>query len=140
MAGILERYYLPPTGKFAIILPWQLIFSNFSPAKTGGNGSLFIPVNQLACQTRLVETWKALHLENYCLNDVFERVENGTIRTRSSNKIKLKSHFKTRIREASFQLPSVHLWNSAPTEITEATSESRARAEIRKYVMQNIPI
>ena len=43
MAGILERYYPPPTGKFAIILPWQLIFSNFSPAKTGGNGSLFIP-------------------------------------------------------------------------------------------------
>ena len=100
----------------------------------------WMSINQLACQTRLVETWKALHLENYCLNDVFERVESGTIRTRSSNKIKLKSHFKTRIRETSFQLPSVHLWNSAPTEITEATSESRARAEVQKYVMQNIPI
>ena len=100
----------------------------------------WLSINQLACQTRLVETWKALNLEDYCLNDIFERVENGTMRTRSSNKIKLKSHFKTRIRETSFQLPSVHLWNSAPKEITEAISESRARAEIRKYVLENIPI
>ena len=100
----------------------------------------WLSINQLACQVRLVETWKALHVENYCLNEVFERIDNGSINTRSSNKIRLKSHFKSRIRETSFQFPSVHLWNSAPKEITEAKSESRARAEIRKYVMENIPI
>ena len=100
----------------------------------------WLSINQLACQTRLVETWKALNQENYCLKEVFERVESGTINTRSSNKIKLKSHFKTRIRETSFQFPSVQLWNSAPKEITEAITEAKARAEIRKYVIENIPI
>ena len=100
----------------------------------------WMSINQVACEVRLVETWKALNQENYCLSEVFERVENGTINTRSSNKIKLKAHFKTRIRETSFQQPSVQLWNAAPREVTEANSEAKARSEIRKYVLQTIPL
>ena len=89
---------------------------------------------------RLIETWKALNQEGYCLSEVFERTENTSINTRSSNKIKLKSHFKTRIRESSFQLPSVQLWNAAPTDVTEAKTESQARSAIRRYIKENIPI
>ena len=100
----------------------------------------WMSINQLACEVRLVETWKALNNENYCLRDIFERIENGPHNTRSSNKIKLKSYFKTRIRESSFQLPSVQLWNAAPVEVTEASSESKARSEIRKHVLKTIPI
>ena len=77
----------------------------------------WMSINQLACEVRLVETWKALNNENYCLRDIFEKIENGPHNTRSSNKIKLKSYFKTRIRESSFQLPSVQLWNAAPVEV-----------------------
>ena len=91
----------------------------------------WMSINQLACEVRLVETWKALNNENYCLSDIFERTENGPHNTRSSNKIKLKSYFKTRIRESSFQQPSVQLWNAAPVEVTKACSESKARSEIR---------
>ena len=100
----------------------------------------WLSLNQLACEVRLIETWKALNQGGYCLSEVFERSENTTINTRSSNKIKLKASFKTRIRESSFQLPSVQLWNAAPKDITEAQTEAQARSAIRKFVKENIPI
>ena len=100
----------------------------------------WLSLNQLACEVRLTETWKALHLENYCLKDIFERIETSGINTRSSNKIRLKSAFKSRLRESSFQYPSVQLWNCAPQEVTEATTEPAAKAAIRKFVCENIPI
>ena len=99
----------------------------------------WLSVNQMACEVRLIETWKALHVEDYCLRDIFEKVQ-ATRDTRSANKVRLKTSFKTRIREASFQLPSVELWNNAPPEITEAKTESQAKAAIRKFVKQSIPI
>ena len=100
----------------------------------------WLSLNQLACEVRLFETWKAIHQENYCLKDIFERVEASGINTRSSNKIRLKSHFKSRLRDSSFQYPSVQLWNSAPSEITEARTEAAAKDAIRKFVKENIPI
>ena len=99
----------------------------------------WLSLNQLACEIRLIETWKALYQEEYCLKDVFEKV-NSRISPRSENQIRLKSSFKTKIRETSFQYPSVQIWNAAPKEITEAESETQARAAIRKYVKEHIPI
>ena len=34
----------------------------------------WLSLNQLACETRLIEVWKSLNIENYCLQDAFERV------------------------------------------------------------------
>ena len=99
----------------------------------------WLSLNQLACEIRLIETWKAVHLEDYCLNEVFERVDSR-ISPRTSNQIRLKSNFKTKIRETSFQFPSVQLWNDAPRNITEAKTETQARAAIRSYVKEHIPI
>ena len=98
----------------------------------------WLSLNQLACETRLIEVWKSLNIENYCLKDVFERVEFSR-QTRGSQKIRLKSSFKTQLRENSFQYPSVQLWNSAPQEITNALTESKARAAIKAYV-QTLPV
>ena len=98
----------------------------------------WLSLNQLACETRLIEVWKSLNIENYCLQDVFERVQFAR-ETRGSQKIRLKTSFKSQLRENSFQYPSVQLWNSAPCEITNATTESKARAAIKAYV-QNLPI
>ena len=100
----------------------------------------WLSINQLASEVRLIEVWKALYQEEYCLKEIFERVPDKEIGTRSTNQIKLKSHFKSRLRENSFQFPSVQLWNAAPPEITEARSESKARADIRKHIKQTIPI
>ena len=100
----------------------------------------WLSINQLACEVRLLEVWKAMYQEDYCRKDVFERVEKTSIRTRSSSQIKLKTTFKTGLRETSYQLPSVLLWNAAPKEVTEAQTESKARAAIRQHVKSNIPI
>ena len=69
-----------------------------------------------------------------------ENLRYSRISPRTSNQIRLKSTFKTKIRETSFQYPSVQLWNDAPKDITEAQTESQARGAIRKYVKECIPI
>ena len=98
----------------------------------------WLSVNQLAAEIRLMEVWKALNLENYCLSDIFQEVDNERI-TRSSGTRKLKNNFKSNLRESSFHYQSVRLWNSAPLEIIQAETESKAKSEIRKYVL-TLPI
>ena len=100
----------------------------------------WLSINQLACEVRLIEVWKALNQDDYCLKDIFERVQTKHISTRSTNQIRLRTNFRSRLGENSFQFPSVKLWNAAPTEVTGASSESKARAEIRKHVKKSIPI
>ena len=99
----------------------------------------WLSINQLASEVRLIETWKALYQEEYCLKEIFERVDSR-ISPRSENQIRLKSSFRTKIRETSFQYPSVQLWNACPKTITEARTETQARAAIRSYVEEHIPI
>ena len=83
--------------------------------------------------------WKGLNKENYCINELFEKAESNHGITRSAGLNKLKTVFKSKIRENSFAYPSVQLWNSAPADITTETSESRVRKAIRKYV-KTLPI
>ena len=99
----------------------------------------WLSINQLACEVRLMEVWKALNKEDNCLSGLFEKVESKP-GLRSSNRIRLKTNLRSRLRENSFQFPSVELWNAAPAQITEAKCESKARTEIRRYVKQTIPI
>ena len=98
----------------------------------------WLSLNQLACETRLIEVWKSLNIDNYCLKDLFEKVEHHRF-TRDSQKIRLKSSFKSQLRENSFQYPSVQLWNSAPLDVTNASTETKAKTAIRAYV-KNLPI
>ena len=99
----------------------------------------WLSLNQMSCETRLLEVWKSLNIENYCLKDIFERADSAQVNVRNTSKNRLKSHFKSRLRENSFHYPSVRLWNNAPTEVTNATTESAARTAIRKHVL-TLPI
>ena len=99
----------------------------------------WLSLNQMSAEVRLIEVWKALNVEDYCLKDIFQRVESAKTNVRSSGKNRIKSTFKSKLRENSFHYPSVRLWNTAPTEITMATTESAARNAIRKYVL-TLPI
>ena len=98
----------------------------------------WLSINQMSCEIRLIEVWKSLNLDNYCLKEMFEKI-NSSQTTRLVNKIRLKANFKTRLRESSFHYPSVQVWNSAPLSVTKATSESQARNAIREYV-KTLPI
>ena len=85
-----------------------------------------------------MKVWKSLNLEDYCLKSLFQEVERERI-TRSTGTRKLKMNFKTKIRENSFIYPSIKLWNSAPSEVTIAETESQARTAIRNFV-KTLPI
>ena len=98
----------------------------------------WLSINQLSCEIRLIEVWKSLNFDNYCLSDLFEKVVTAQ-QTRNSNKIRLKCGFKTKLRENSFQYPSVQIWNSAPISVTAAQTESAARSAIRTFV-QTLPL
>ena len=100
----------------------------------------WLSINQLACEVRLVEVWKALNEQDYCQKELFERVQPGKVKTRSAQQIRLKTNFRSRLRENSFQFPSVQLWNNAPPEVTEAITESKARTAIGEHVKKTIPI
>ena len=99
----------------------------------------WLSLNQLASEIRLVEVWKGLNIENYCLNNLFEKAESNQGRTRSAGLNKLKTCFKTKIRENSFAFPSIQLWNVAPADVTTAETEAKARKAIRSFVM-TLPI
>ena len=77
-------------------------------------------------------------MEDYCLKSLFQEVERSRS-TRSSGTRKLKTNFKTKIRDSSFQYQSVRLWNSAPDDVTNAATESKAKSAIRKFV-STLPI
>ena len=94
----------------------------------------WLSLNQMCCEVRLIEVWKSLNLDNYCLKNLFEKVNS-----RNHNRIRLKSEFKSRLRESSFHYPSVQIWNTAPQSITNANSESQARKAIRDFV-KTLPV
>ena len=99
----------------------------------------WLSINQLSCEIRLIEVWKALNQDNNCLGHLFEKATADQGITRSAGLNKLKSHFKSKIREHSFLYPSIQVWNSAPPDVTTAESESKARSAIRRYV-ETLPI
>ena len=99
----------------------------------------WLSINQLACEVRLIEVWKSLNQEDHCLNSMFVKAASNEGITRSAGLNKLKSGFKSKIRENSFAYPSIQIWNSAPPEVTTAETEAKARAAIRKYV-ESLPI
>ena len=98
----------------------------------------WLSLNQMSCEIRLIEVWKSLNIDNYCLSELFEKVKSNRA-TRTQNKIRLKTGFSSRLRESSFQYPSVQVWNAAPSSVTNATSESQARKAIREFV-KTLPI
>ena len=99
----------------------------------------WLSINQLASEVRLIEVWKSLNLENYSLKMLFEKINNNHHNTRASTKIRLKSGLKSRLRDNSFHYPSVKLWNSAPSTVCNAQTESQARAAIRAFVI-SLPV
>ena len=98
----------------------------------------WLSLNQMSCEIRLIEVWKSLNIDNYCLKELFVKIRPNKS-TRSQNKIRLKAGFSSRLRESSFQYPSVQVWNAAPSSVTNATSESQARKAIREFV-KTLPI
>ena len=92
----------------------------------------WLSVNQLNAEVRLLEVWKSLN-EDYCLSDMFKKVESKTRRT-GKNSVRVPKVVLSRLRDNSFKYPSCKLWNLAPIEVTTAPTLAKAKDEIRKFV------
>ena len=74
----------------------------------------WLSVNQLTAEVRLLEVWKLLN-EDYCLSDMFAKVESKTGRM-GKNSVRVPKVVLSRLRDNSFKYPSCKLWNLAPIE------------------------
>ena len=99
----------------------------------------WLSVNQLSREIRLIEVWKVLNNENHCHKSLFEMAHSNQGSTRGAGNNNLKSCFRTKIRENRFTYPSIQIWNSAPSDVTTAATESIAIRAIRKYV-KTLPV
>ena len=100
----------------------------------------WLSVNQLAAETRLVEAWKSVHIDNYCMRDVIKLRPKGNYNTRMNKVEFLDTGVDDIHGSAGFVQTTAKLWNAAPISVKEALTISLAKKEIRKFVLEKIPI
>ena len=100
----------------------------------------WLSLNQLAAETRLIEAWKTVHLDDYCLKDILKLRHEGSYNTRSSQVDFLDTGVEDMYGSAGFVNQTAKLWNKSPNSIKEAQTLSLAKSEIRKFVIEKIPI
>ena len=100
----------------------------------------WLSLNQLAAETRLIEAWKTVHLDDYCLKDILKLRHKGSYNTRSSQVDFLDTGVEDMYGSAGFVNQTAKLWNKSPNSIKEAQTLSLAKSEIRKFVIEKIPI
>ena len=97
----------------------------------------WLSINQLCAETRLLEAWKSVRQEHYCLNDILQLKkipETQAMTTRSTKKDLLVTGQKDKFSNSSFAHNTANIWNQAPNEVTQAPNLYQARKMIRKFV------
>ena len=100
----------------------------------------WLSLNQLAAETRLVEAWKSVHLEEYCMKDVLKLRPKGNYNTRSNHIDFLDAGVNDIYGSAGFVSTTAKLWNKSPVSVKEAQTLNSAKIEIRNFVKNDIPI
>ena len=107
------------------------------PIKTMLANTKLPSINQLAIEVKLIETWKAVHMEEYPTKMyqgnrvISNNNSNRTLRTIPSRE--LQDNAKTRIGESSFCIDGAKLWNKAPQEIRESTTLNETKRLVKIY-------
>ena len=100
----------------------------------------WLSLNQLAAETRLIEAWKSINKEDYCMREVLHLRPKGNYRTRQNHIDFLDTGVDDIYGSAGFVHTTAKLWNKAPISVKEATSINLAKREIRKFVIEEIPM
>ena len=100
-----------------------------------------LSVNQLAGQIKLIETWKAVHIEGYAIElDPYNKDRpNNTHELRTQTNRVFNDSAKLKIASQSFNIDAAKLWNRAPKSVTEAASLQVTKTAIRTLVL-SVPI
>ena len=94
-----------------------------------------LSVNQLAAQIKLQEVGKSADVESYpkCLEPYNQHQGESGHLLRTRTNIIFNDSSQLQVAQHSFNIDAVRLWNSAPVEITSATSFYATKKAILQY-------
>ena len=91
-------------------------------------------INQLCGETRLIEAWKTVHLDNYCMRDILTIKEKSSyMSTRSNDTVMLEQGGINKFSNARFVNMTAKIWNECAREIKEETQFDKAKHLIKEY-------
>ena len=97
-------------------------------------------INQLCGETRLIEAWKTVHTEKYCMQDILSiKKKNEHISTRSNDFTLLVQGEVNKFSNGRFVTLTAKIWNECPRGIKEETKFEKAKVLIKEYC-KNLPI
>ena len=96
-------------------------------------------INQLCGETRLIEAWKTVHSEKYCMQEILSIKEKNRYSTRSNDVTLLEQGEINKFSNGRFVNMTAKIWNECPREIKEETKFERAKLLIKQYC-KNLPI
>ena len=98
-------------------------------------------VNQLAGEIKLVEAWKATHIDSYPFKleecHANRQVLDRSVRPTTTRK--WKDYASSKAARESISIDCAKLWNNAPVSIRSAKSNGTVKQEIQKFC-KTLPI
>ena len=95
-----------------------------------------LSVNQLNCQIKLKEVWKAMNDSTYPIQwEVKPPPVNDARSRRSSNENNLMLTRHSLSEDATFIKDAARIWNLAPCALKECKSLFTVKKEIKKFVL-----
>ena len=98
-----------------------------------------LSVNQINAQVKILEIWKAHHVENYPLKIEKKHYNPNTAVTRAANNSLLNEKGFSQISSKTFKNDAVRVWNKCPSNIKDCKMIYSAKKAMKDYVM-NLPI
>ena len=96
-------------------------------------------INQLCGETRLIEAWKRVHVEDYCIQDILPFRRKSQYMARSNEISLLEQGENNKYSNGRFLNMTSKIWNECPREIKEEKRFERAKILIKEYC-KTLPI
>ena len=94
-----------------------------------------LSVNQINAHAKLLDMWKATHVEGNPLQVTKRTKSDGSMSTRSDNQIVLKEGGVTTLGKKTFLNDATHVWNAAPTGLKNSCTITAAKKAIKLYAI-----
>ena len=96
-------------------------------------------VNQIHCQIKLLEIWKAVNIENNPIKVTSATSCIDSAKTRSGGNERLVEHGKSNLSSKTFINDAIKIWNRAPKELKECTTLNSAKKAIKLF-SKSLPV
>ena len=93
-----------------------------------------LSVNQINAQAKLLDMWKAIHVEGNPLQITKRTKNQDSMSTRSDNNLVLTEKSSTALGKKTFLNDATNVWNAAPNNLKHSCTISAAKKAIKLYV------